>query len=178
MHSRKARLLNSEQLKDHAMKLLAARALSIGELREKLRQRAELKADVDQVIAVLKEMKVLDDRKYAEHFAGVRKESRGLGRQRALSDLLKKRVAPKLAQQAVEKAYEGSDETAMIEAYLARKYRTRNLGEMLQDQRELASVFRRLRGAGFSTSNSIGVLKRYAAEAEQLEGMDEPAEGC
>jgi len=37
----------------------------------------------------------------------------------------------------------------------------------------LASAFRKLRGAGFSAGNSIRVLKRYAADAERLEEMDE-----
>ncbi|MCC7153102.1 MAG: RecX family transcriptional regulator [Bryobacterales bacterium] len=173
MQTRKTRLLEAGQLKDHALKLLAGRALSVGELREKLRRRAAVKGDVDGIIASLKEMKVLNDRQYAEHFAGVRKESRGFGRERALADLLKKRVAPQVARQAVGKAYEGADEAAMIEAYLARKYRAQNLAELLKDQRGLAAAFRRLRGAGFSSGNSIRVLKRYSSEADQLEGMDE-----
>jgi len=44
---------------------------------------------------------------------------------------------------------------------------------LLKDQKELASAFRKLRGAGFSTGNSIRVLKKFAAEAEQLEGIEE-----
>jgi hypothetical protein len=34
-------------------------------------------------------------------------------------------------------------------------------------------AFRKLHGAGFSTGNSIRVLKRYAAEAERLEEMED-----
>ena len=70
------------------------------------------------------------------------------------------------------------DEIAMIEAYLSRKYRGKDLGALLQDQKHLASAFRKLRGAGFSTGNSIRVLKRYAAEAERLAELgDELEEG-
>ena len=66
----------------------------------------------------------------------------------------------------------------MIEAFLKRKYRGKDLGALLQEQKELASAFRKLRGAGFSTGNSIRVLKRYAAEAERLEESgDELEEG-
>ena len=60
----------------------------------------------------------------------------------------------------------------MIEKFLERKFRGKNLGVLLAEQKYLASAFRRLRGAGFSTGNSIRVLKRYAADAERLEDMD------
>ena len=68
---------------------------------------------------------------------------------------------------------EGVDEIALIDAFLKRKYRGKDLGALLQDQKHLGSAFRKLRGAGFSTGNSIRVLKRYAAEAEQLEETEE-----
>ena len=41
---------------------------------------------------------------------------------------------------------------------------------------DLASVYRKLRGAGFSSGNSIRVLKRYRAEAERLEEMEDSSE--
>ena len=62
---------------------------------------------------------------------------------------------------------------AMIEAFLKRKYRGKDLGALLKEQKELASAFRKLRGGGFSTGNSIKVLKRHAADAERLEEMGE-----
>jgi hypothetical protein len=40
----------------------------------------------------------------------------------------------------------------------------------------LASAHRKLRLAGFSSGNAIRVLKRHAAEAEKLEGMEESGE--
>ena len=57
----------------------------------------------------------------------------------------------------------------MIESFLARKYRGKDLGALLSEEKHLASAFRRLRAAGFSTGNSIRVLKRFAAEADRLE---------
>lgn len=106
-----------------------------------------------------------------------RRESQGLGKTRVLRDLMAPRVAPAVAKEAVEAPFEGVDETAMIEAFLKRKYRGKDLGGLLQEQKELASAFRKLRGAGFSTGNSIRVLKRYAAEAERLEEMEEDSTG-
>ena len=97
---------------------------------------------------------------------------KGLGKTRVLRDLMARRVAPAVAKEAVDAAFEGVDEIAMIEAFLARKYRGKDLGALLQEQKQLASAFRKLRGAGFSTGNSIRVLKRYAAEAERLEELE------
>jgi hypothetical protein len=65
------------------------------------------------------------------------------------------------------------DETGLIENLLSRKYRGKNLGELLREPKNLASAYRKLRVAGFSSGNSIGVLKRYAAEADQLDEMED-----
>ena len=72
----------------------------------------------------------------------------------------------------MQQAFEGTDEIAQIEAFLARKYRNVNLRDLLQDEKKLQGAYRRLRYAGFGPGASIRVLKRYAAQAEQLE--DEP----
>jgi hypothetical protein len=44
---------------------------------------------------------------------------------------------------------------------------------MLAEPKQLASIYRRLRGAGFSTSASIRVLKRYSEQAEALDESDD-----
>jgi len=154
---------------NYALRSLGGRALSTGELRQKLRQRAELAGDVDPVLAKLKEAGYLNDRRYAESFAAARLENDGHGRGRVLRDLQVHRVAPKLAEEVVQGAFAGTDEVDLIEAYLNRKYRGKDLPVWLGEEKNLASAFRRLRYAGFSTGNSIRVLKRYAAKADDLE---------
>jgi regulatory protein len=90
-----------------------------------------------------------------------------------MRDLMARRVAPAVAQEAVNAAFEGADEVGMIEQFLARKFRGKDLGALLQEEKNLASAFRKLRLAGFSAGTSIRVLKRYAAEADRLEEMDD-----
>lgn len=167
------RKLDAEELRVYAMKLLSSRALSVGEFKAKLRLRAADLASIDEIVLQLKEYGALNDQRYAGHFAERRAVSGAVGRQRVLSDLMRKKVAPKLAEKAVTEAYAGTDEVEMVEQWLARKYRNQDLGALLQDQAKLASVFRRLRQAGFATGPSVRVLKRFAAEAEQLEDMGE-----
>jgi len=93
-----------------------------------------------------------------------------------MRDLMARRVAPAVAKEAVNTAFEGVDEVAMIEQFLARKYRGKDLGALLQEEKNLASAFRKLRLGGFSAGNSIRVLKRYAAEADRLEEIEEDDE--
>jgi len=169
--------LDVEGLMNYAARALSARAYTVSELKTRLKKRAARAEDVEVVLGRLKDAGVVNDRRFAGSFADWRRESQGLGKTRVLRDLMARRVAPEVAKQAVEAAFEGVDETAMIEAYLKRKYRGKDLCALLQEQKELASAFRKLRGAGFSTGNSIRVLKRYAAEAERLEDMEEDITG-
>jgi regulatory protein len=165
--------LDSARLWDYALRLLGMRAHSMGELREKLLRRAENAGDVPGILSRLKEQKYLDDRSYAESYSRSRLENEGLGRMRVVSDLRKRRVAPPVAERAVAEVYSGSDEIALIEAYLGRKYRKTSLAEYLAEPKNLAAAYRRLRAAGFSAGNSIRVLKRFAAEPGLLDSVEE-----
>jgi len=138
-----------------------------------LKRRAAHGEDVDQVLSRLKDAGYLNDKRFAESFANWRRDNAGFGKSRVVHDLMARRVAPALAKQAAETAYRESDEISMIEQFLERKFRGKNLGVFLTEEKHLASVYRRLRGAGFSSGNSIKVLKRYAAEAERLEELEE-----
>ena len=173
MAFRKPKPLDEEGLMNYAARALSARAYTISELKTRLKQRAARQEDVEPVLSRLKQAGVLNDRRFAGSFADWRRENQGLGKTRVLRDLMARRVAPAVAKEAVDAAFEGVDEIAMIEAFLTRKYRGKDLGALLQEQKELGSAFRKLRGAGFSAGNSIRVLKRYAADAERLEEMED-----
>ena len=165
--------LNATGLMSFAAQALSVRALSISELREKLKRRAADPADVENVLAQLKEAGYLNDQRFAESYAGWRRDEGGFGKTRVLRDLMARRVAPAVARQAAEAAYQGADEVAMIESFLARKYRGKDLAALLKEEKHLAAAYRKLRTSGFSLSNSVRVLKRYSAQAEQLEEPEE-----
>jgi regulatory protein len=169
--------LDIDGLMAYAARVLTSRAQTISELREKLRRRAAERRDADEVIQRLKAIGYLNDQRFAESFASWRRDNQGLGKTRVVRDLLARRVAPELARKAAEAAYSSADEVEMIQQFLERKYRGKDLGALLQEEKHLASAYRRLRTAGFTAGNSIRVLKGYAAEAERLEEMEEePAE--
>lgn len=156
----------------YALRVLGSRAHSTGELRQKLAQRAQDPSEVDAVLVKLKGAGYLDDRKFAESYAAARLENEGHGRVRVLRDLRQRRVAPKLAEQAVAVTFRATEERDLIESYLRRKFRGKDLPAWLSEPKNLISAYRRLRYAGFSGGNSISVLKRYAETASELEGID------
>lgn len=173
MRTERPRRFGEQELREYALRLLAGRALSSGELKEKLRRKADTPASVDNVMKALASHGFTDDARYAEHFSTARAQSGAYGRRRVLSDLLKKRVARGVAEKAVQAAYEETDESAQITQWLERKYRGKDLRTLLQDPRQLSSAYRRLRLAGFTSGPAIRVLKRYASQADELEGMED-----
>jgi regulatory protein len=159
----------------YAGQALAARAQSAAELRTRLRKKAAHREDVEEVIAYLKESGYIDDKRFAGAFADLRRENRGLGKARVVRDLMSRRVAPQIAKAAAEESYKETDEIKLIEDFLARKYRGKDLKSLLTDPKNLNSAYRKLRIAGFGGGNSIRVLKRFAAAAEEIEEIPEEA---
>ncbi|MEO8660404.1 MAG: RecX family transcriptional regulator [Bryobacteraceae bacterium] len=173
MRQIRPKLLDQAGLRELALKALSARAHSAAELRTKLRRRAAEPNDIDGVMASLKEYGYLNDKQFAETYAYGRLNSEGHGSGRVLRDLRRKQVAAPVAEAAVKDTFAGTDEVELIEKYLARKFRNVDLHKLLADPKKLTSVFGRLRYAGFASGPAIGVLKRYASGAGELEGLEE-----
>ena len=176
MQQRKARHLDRDGLWNYALRVLGGRAHSTGELRQKLQRRTELQDDVEDVLARLKESQLLDDRRYAEGFATARLANEGFGKTRVLQDLRQRRVAPALAEKTVSEVYREVDESALIEEWVRRKYRAVPRERLLQDEKDLASAYRRLVRAGFRTAEIVRVLKKFAKNPELLDNFEPPEE--
>jgi regulatory protein len=171
--SKTARKLAPEELFEYAVQCLGRRPFAAEELKVKLRTRAARVADVDAAIARLKDVGYLDDKRFAESFALNRAENDGFGKMRVLSDLRARRVAPKVAETAVAQVFEDRGESEQIEAYIERRMPSLRAGGKIEDARELARAYRRLRRAGFSSGGALAALKRAAARPEEIE---EPVE--
>src|SRR6266852_4023644 len=171
---RTPRPLDAGGLWELALKMLGGRACSSGELRQKLRARAARLEDVDTTLARLKEYRYLDDRRFAESYAAARLENQRLGKNRVSQELRRRRVAPALAEAAVDRTYRQVDEGALIEEFIRRKYRDASRDDLFRDDKQLASAYRRLIRAGFSSGNVIRALKRFAADPELLDQFEPP----
>src|ERR1035441_117595 len=97
MKERKRPRLDAAALWEYALRVLAGRAHSTGDLRQKLRGKAERAAAADPTTARLQECDSLTDRDCAESCAAARLENEGLGKTRVLADLSRRRVAAAVA---------------------------------------------------------------------------------
>ncbi len=163
--------LDADGLWDYALRILARRPHSVSELKTKLGRRANTPADITQTLGKLREYGLTNDRKFSEAFASARLQNQGHGRFRVLRDLRARRVAPEVAEDAIGKTFKDTDEVELVQQYLQRKYRGRDLPAMLQQEKTLVAVYRRLRLAGFSSANSLTVLRRYK---QDIPDVNEP----
>lgn len=170
------RPLDAEGLWGYALRVLGGRAYSSGELREKLRRRAANEGDVDDVLRRLKDYGYLNDQRFAESFASARLANEKFGKTRVLRDLRQRRVAPVLAEKTVQKLYQGVDESALIEDWIRRKYRTAQREGLFQEDKDVAAAYRRLLRAGFRSGEIVRVLKRFAKNPELLDSLEDVRE--
>lgn len=169
------RKLDGSELKQYALRLLAGRSLSTDEMRAKLTARAIEPSGVEALIEYLGEFKFLDDTRFAQHYTRLRLEGDGHGQARVLRDLRQRKVAAPLAEKTVTAAFAGVDEIAMIEKFLARKFKNTDLTAYLREEKHLAAAYRKLRLAGFGGSNTIRVLRRYSQRADEIDESEDPA---
>jgi len=171
----KPKKLAAEELWTYALRVLSQRAYSAGELRSKLARRALSPDDLSQALAKIQEYGFSDDRRFSENFASARLQNEGFGRFRVLRDLRSKQVPPEVAEQAVNKTFDNIDEKELSAQFLERKYRGKDLRVFFQEEKNVANAYRRLRLAGFSSSASISVIRRYKADCPDLAEDEEDA---
>ena len=111
-------------------------------------------------------MRYLNDEQYAADFARLRQENRSLGRRRVQQDLQQKGVASPVIVEALESAYEGVDELALVRQHMERKRL-----QVPTDDKGTARILRRLTAAGFS-SKAIFTVLRQMRSGEAVEAAE------
>jgi regulatory protein len=152
MRSRSPRkLATEEELYAAALRALMRRAHSVHEMRKLLERRAEDTSTVRPVLDRLKQQTYLDDARYARDFARGRAQSRRQGRYRIARELRARGVPDRHIETALEEVFAETDEAALIRARLKRQLArvSGTVGEL--NERKLASLYRSLLRAGFST---------------------------
>jgi len=117
-------------------------------MRDYLARRAEDKELISPVIARLRELKYLDDARYAMDYARQHARTRRQGRFRIARELRGRGIPDRYIESALEAVFAETDEATLVRARLKR--RLANLRGPL-DQRKIASLYRSLLGAGFSS---------------------------
>lgn len=169
---RSPRKLTSEsELYDAAVRALMRRAHSVHEMRKVLERRAEQKSMVANVLDRLKRQGLIDDARYARQFTRQRTEIRRQGKFRIARDLRGRGIPDRHIETAIEEASKETDEAAVIRQRIERKLRSFR-GEI--DDRKIASIFRSLLRAGFSTDVIRNELR--AVTREDVPETDLPSE--
>jgi regulatory protein len=158
----KPRTIDSEPaLYDAAIKILMRRAHSVSEMKKALIRRTADEDLIQKVIARLKQNGLIDDARYAKQFARQRTEIRHQGKYRVARELRARGVPDHHIETAVEEAAATSDEAAMVRQRIERKLRL-SRGEV--DDRKIASLYRTLLRAGFSSETIRRELKRVTSD--------------
>jgi regulatory protein len=161
MFGRPRKLDTEAELYDVAVRALMRRAHSVHEMKQKLERRSDNKLLVQVVMARLKENGQIDDARYAKQFARQRTESRKQGKYRIARDLRARGVPDRHIEPALEAASAETDEAAIIRQRIERKLKFMR-GEI--DDRKIASLYRSLLRAGFSSDIIRRELHRLTHE--------------
>jgi regulatory protein len=144
-----SRTLRSEQqLYASAVRALTRRAHSIHEMRQYLERRAEDKEAVSTIVARLREQQYLDDARYALEFVRHHAQSRRQGRFRIARELRGRGVPDRHIEAALDSIFADTDEAASVRTRLKR-HLSHTRGAL--DQNKIASIYRSLLRAGFSS---------------------------
>jgi regulatory protein len=166
------RTIDSEPaLYDAAVKILMRRAHSVSEMKKALLRRATDENLIQKVIARLKQNGLIDDARYAKQFARQRTEIRHQGKYRVARELRARGVPDQHIEAAVKEAAACTDEAAMVRQRIDSKLKFLR-GEI--DDRKIASVYRSLLRAGFSSDTIRRELKR--AVSDDIPEVDPPDE--
>ena len=132
---------------DRAIKLIASKSRSVAELRERLLQsRRATKADVDDVIARLKEYGYLDDERFAFSYASLKVKQRPIGKRRLERDLKFKKVDSATATAALDLVFAETPEEELIDRAIEKRLRLKGKPS---NRLEAKSLFDHLLRQGF-----------------------------
>jgi len=127
-----------ERVFQRAAKLLAAKQRSVEELRERLLEgRGATKANVEEVIARLREYGYLDDAKFAQSYASLRLRERPIGRRRLQRDLWLKKVDKQTIETALDEVFESTPEEDLIDRAIAKRIRLRGKPKTREEAKKL-----------------------------------------
>ena len=126
--------------------------------------RGATKADVDEVIARLRDYGYLDDARFAHSYASLRVQQRPIGRQRLQRDLWMKKVNKATADEALDLIFATTPEEELIDRAIAKRIRLRGKP---RTRLEAKKLFDHLLRQGFNyelVSDKVRALSKLDAD--------------
>ena len=138
-----------------ALQQLARRELSEAQIRQRLTRRGFPSDDIDTAITRLRQDGSLDDARVAAAIARSQLSLKKRGARRVRREIEAAGISSALADRAVAEVYADVDSDALMVAAIDRKLGTRRL----DDDREMARLFRYLVGQGFDSERAMAALR-------------------
>lgn len=166
-----AEKIGGEKIRDKtmaaALKILASRARSENQLRERLLAKPWADAEaVEDCISRLKELGYVNDSRFAHSYASSRLTLRAVGRGRLTRELRAKRVSGRTIDEALDLVFDEVGEDSLIERAIRKRIRTHGRPT---DRASAKRMFDHLVRLGFEYDLIIRKLRALKAEVEQEE---------
>jgi len=139
-----------------ALQQLARRELSEAQIRQRLTRRGFPSDDIDTAITRLRQDGSLDDARVAGAIARSQLSLKKRGARRVRREIEAAGIASALAERAVAEVYGEVDGEALLAAAIDRRLGTRRL----DDDREMARLYRYLVGQGFESDRAMAALRK------------------
>ncbi len=169
MFRKAGKIATEGELYAAALRALMRRSHSVYEMRQALERRVDDRALARRVLQRLKGEGLLDDARYARQFARFHAESRRQGRFRIARELRARGVPDRHIEAALDEVFAETSEAESVRKRIERKLRTVR-GSL--DERRIASLYRSLLRAGFS-SDVIRAELRAATQRDLEEVVEE-----
>jgi len=138
-----------ERTMNRAVKLLAAKPRSIGELRERLLEKSWTNSEiVNSVIEKLEEYKYLDDQKFAADLALSKLRQKPQGKRRLQQSMSRKKLDRETLDTAISEAFEKMPEAELIDLAIEKRLRLKGRPETREDTKKFYDYLLR-QGFGF-----------------------------
>ena len=144
-----------------ALTQLARRELSEAQLRQRLSRRGFPPDDIDGAIDRLRQDGSLDDARVAAAIARSQLSIKKRGARRVRREIEAAGITSALAERAVAEVYAEVDADALMAAAIDRRLGTRRL----DDDREMARLYRYLVGQGFDADRAMAALRARRRQA-------------
>jgi regulatory protein len=152
-----------------AMRMLARRPYSIAEMRRALERKFGDAERVAAAITRLRELGLLDDKKFAEQYASSLARNRSFGRRRVERELKAKLVDYRTVGPALDHAFEETSERIVLEQALSKKLRRLRLP---LNRNKLYALCQSLARLGFRSDDIMKAVRARPELRPKAEGFE------
>jgi len=148
-----------ERTMSRAVRLLAAKPRSVGELRDRLLEKTWTNSQiVTEVLQKLEEYKYLDDKQYAKDLAASKLRQKPQGKRKLKQAISQKKLDKETVEEAIDHAFEKMPETELIETAIEKRIRLKGVPASRED---IKKFYDHLMRQGFP----FGLIREKLGEA-------------